>query len=491
MPAGNMFGTERLILPVGTLCEADGDPECLANLTISAWLRDYNSDAVLNSSQPFVLGSSDIVTLEVELTNHRELARPPITLALRWLQPPIVRRIPANCEIKTSEFNQSYFLCTLKRSIKENEKEMVSIELDMSGVYGGPPEENKRLNIFLEGDANSSLVQSAEYNLSVPIQTQMKPQKFNHISSKMEYSVGNVSNPTFGFTQAFEVGLDGPSTAAAVEVNFDIPVGVVLKGEEYRLIGVRVPIVTYDGAMHCTPVNGSFLNMDISVIPSILKMTGGDLDFNLAPEEKLNENYDLDDGGISFMKMSEATAILKRNMKRVKRSVNEASQSIWITPEQGGSVGTLKIHCNSPESSKSVVETKCMRVKCIASHFTPQKKAVVEFKLRLFNEVATKLLDLDNHHDQLQDDIDSITSLWIESVGQVRTLDSSHERKPFGEIGTVRFTTRLEMPPPYELPAWILIVAVGGGLLTFTVVAILLKKVAIMFLFRTKYCTIL
>lgn len=127
----------------------------------------------------------------------------------------------------------------------------------------------------------------------------------------------------------------------------------------------------------------------------------------------------------------------------------------------------LKVHCNNGSPSY-LISVTCVRVSCRASQFTPTKKAIVEFKLKVFSQAVALLLDPDNHGTE-------ISSLWIESMGSVRTMDSN--KKTFGIAGTLTFTSQVEIPPPYQLPAWILIVSVAGGLLLFTILTILLRKV--------------
>lgn len=459
LPAGNMFGTDRLVIPVGTICEADGDPACLANLTITANLKNPATGQIYNASQPFVLGSVDTLFVEVELENHREVASLPVTLTMTWTQPPEVRRLPTTCEYS---IGKKFLVCSIRKPIKENQKETVTLELNMQGVYAaGALEDSNKLSISFEATTSSELVKPARYNLVVPLESQLKPQDFSHQSAKIEYSVGNTSITTFGFTQAFEVGLGGPASAAALQVTFEIPTGFRMAGVDYQLIGVRKPVVTYDPVekMRCEAVNGEFLrDVDFPAFAS------GSFGFRPGDNEDvlIEEDYSIDN-------YTGAARIIQKQISRMKRS-------IWMdsAEEQAHFSGILKIHCDPMQ--KSTVDTSCLKVICTAYDFTPLKKAVVEFKLRMVNKVAAKLVNLENYKGMKEImDLDRIAGLWIESLGVVKTL--SGNGKAFGDTGRLEFTSRLQIPPPYELPAWILIAAVGSGLLVFTVVTIVLKKV--------------
>ncbi|CAL8087232.1 unnamed protein product [Orchesella dallaii] len=472
MPTGNMFGTTKLNLSVGTICESDGNPECLANVTITARLTDQSSETPIHYSEtkPFPLGKVDILKLEVEISNHREAANLPLTLDLRWSSPPSLRRLPStsNCRKLGATKNSSreeHYLCFMRKAILESKSDIVSIELDMASVYG---ELSDRM-IEFEMEVNSSTlpVPLPKYKLAVPLKTQMKAQNFNHEISKTEYA-GNVSLPTFGITQAFEIGLDGPSSAAALLVHFDIPTTIVFQHELLELIAVKQPIVTYDGDMHCEAINAAFLGDTLP--PSSPTVHSKDEVKEMSSK-----------GSPSYVESHESSAkegktdneVMRGKMRRVTRSLVS-----WLN-EQFNSVGNL--HRNGidgvlVEHSEGAIlrlncdskQVNCLRVSCIAKHFTPKKKASVEFKLKMFNNIAAALLDPQRHDED-------ITGMWIETVGSVRTLDS--KGNSFGDVGKLYFKSQLVIPPPYDvLPAWILIVSVAGGLLLLTICTIILKK---------------
>lgn len=198
-----------------------------------------------SAQNPFVLGLTNTVTLKVELANHKETAKLPVILQLSWPQPPTVRRDPPKCNSTSRKSRPKIaynkYTCSIRKPIKEHQKEVIEIELDMSRVYGTQGMRN--MNIFIEANTTSELVQETKLNLSIPLLTRMKPLHFNQSRHEMGYSRRNTSLPTFGIPQTYEIGLSGPSPASFLVIEFNIPAKIIMKGRTLELIEFKKPVV--------------------------------------------------------------------------------------------------------------------------------------------------------------------------------------------------------------------------------------------------------
>lgn len=112
----------------------------------------------------------------------------------------------------------------------------------MNNFYGGPTD--TIFNIQFEATTSSKMVNECKHGISVPLKTKLNPVDFTHFGPKMEYAPGNMSIPYFGLSQAFEISMEGPTSVSALEVDFDIPIGLDIEGQTYELVGVKPPIVS-------------------------------------------------------------------------------------------------------------------------------------------------------------------------------------------------------------------------------------------------------